>query len=146
MNRTFVRGITCRPAAACSPDATRSPEAQVHAFFCSTSTWLPLADDALAALLDYRFPGNVRELENIIERAFILCRGSQVAVADLPRNVRAAAQDLRPPEETTRLEQVEAESIEQALIEHQGNRTKTAVALGIHRTTLIRKLKQYGLS
>jgi PAS domain S-box-containing protein len=105
-----------------------------------------ITTDALAALLDYNFPGNIRELENIIERAFILCRNSQIAVADLPRNVRSAPQGRRPPEETTRLEQVEAESIEQALAEHRGNRTRAAAALGIHRTTLIRKLKQYGLN
>ena len=105
-----------------------------------------ITSDALAALLDYGFPGNVRELENIIERAFILCRGSQIGVADLPRNVRTlAANGHRPPEGPARLKQVEAESIRQALAENQSNRTRAAAALGIHRSTLIRKLKQYGL-
>ena len=106
-----------------------------------------ITSEALAALLDYSFPGNVRELENIIERAFILCRGPQIAVADLPRVVRtAAASGHHHPEGKTRLEQVEAESIRQALADSQGNRTRAATALGIHRSTLIRKLKQYGLN
>jgi transcriptional regulator with PAS, ATPase and Fis domain len=106
-----------------------------------------ITDDALAALARYEFPGNVRELENIIERAFVLCPGEQICLTDLPENVvRGADSAVRVVGDRGGLEQAEARAIRDALSLHGGNRTRAAAELGIHRSTLIRKLKRYGLS
>jgi transcriptional regulator with PAS, ATPase and Fis domain len=106
-----------------------------------------ITDDALAALARYPFPGNVRELENIIERAFVLCPGEQICLADLPENVvQATDPQVKMPGQRGSLEEAGAQAIREALERHDGNRTRAAADLGIHRSTLIRKLKRYGLS
>lgn len=100
--------------------------------------------EAMAALLAYGWPGNVRELENAIEHAFVCCRGRRFTLDDLPEEIRgkeAQAGKRRP----SSLKQ-EKEAIVQALREAGGNRSQAARALGINRTTLWRKLKQYGLA
>jgi PAS domain S-box-containing protein len=106
-----------------------------------------ITDDALAALARYSFPGNVRELENIIERAFVLCPGEQICLADLAEHiVRSVGSQVRLAGEQGGLEQAESTAIRDALDRHAGNRTHAAAELGIHRSTLIRKLKRYGLA
>ncbi len=106
-----------------------------------------ITNNALAALARHSFPGNVRELENIIERAFVLCPGEQICVTDLPEHVvRTGGTKVRLTGEQGGLEQAEARAIREALDHHAGNRTRAAAELGIHRSTLIRKLKRYGLS
>jgi PAS domain S-box-containing protein len=106
-----------------------------------------ITDDALAALARYAFPGNVRELENVIERAFVLCQGEQISLADLPETVvRSADAHVRTFGEQGGLEHAEAQAVREALSHHNGNRTHAAAELGIHRSTLIRKIKRYGLS
>ena len=97
--------------------------------------------------MDYDFPGNIRELENIIERAFILCDESEIGPGYLPPSVGAKSQSTNGPNsrEKGNLEQLEAEAIRTALLHHGGNRARAAGELGIHRSTLIRKLKRYGL-
>ncbi len=104
-----------------------------------------LAPRALAALMCHDFPGNIRELENIIERAFILCDQRDIDLDSLPPDV-AGLSPAAPgfaPEEGTRLEDLGCEAIRSALQRHGGNRTRAAKELGIHRTTLIRKLKRF---
>ncbi len=103
--------------------------------------------EAMATLMKYEFPGNIRELENIIERAFILCEGREVSVADLPPHVVMASQRAEGvrADEPRGLDKVEREAIRVALERHGGNRTRAAKELGIHRTTLIRKLGRLGL-
>jgi two-component system response regulator AtoC len=94
--------------------------------------------DALARLQAYHFPGNVRELENRIERAFIMCAGDQIASRDLGEPFTKSP---RPPK-AGRLKDQERELIEKVLARHDGNRTKAAVELGISRRTLLTKLKE----
>ncbi|MEW6363500.1 MAG: sigma 54-interacting transcriptional regulator [Acidobacteriota bacterium] len=108
-----------------------------------------ISPEALAALVRYPFPGNVRELENLIERAFILCERPVVDLRDLPPHVAAALSRGAGPEAVDEhggsLNRVEIEAIQQALKRHAGNRTRAARDLGIHRSTLIRKIHRYRL-
>jgi transcriptional regulator with PAS, ATPase and Fis domain len=105
-----------------------------------------LSAEAMAALMNYEFPGNIRELENIIERAFILCGERQIRLTHLPSTVAQAGE--RPAmyalQNAGALDSVEAVAIKAALERHKGNRTRASKELGIHRTTLLRKLKRLG--
>ncbi|MGD2215288.1 MAG: sigma 54-interacting transcriptional regulator [Gemmatimonadales bacterium] len=97
-------------------------------------------------LMRHPLPGNVRELENIIEYCFVLCHNGLIDVRHLPDELQPpegplpAAQKPAPP---TPLEQSEAEAIRLALSRNQGNRDKTAAELHISRTTLWRKMKKH---
>ena len=106
-----------------------------------------LTPETVERLLRYPWPGNVRELENAIERAVILTRGDVVTPTDLPPHV-AAALPLGPspalPRQTT-LAETERSHILQTLERFGGNHSAAAEALAIGRTTLWRKLKEYGL-
>ena len=106
-----------------------------------------LSAEAMAALMNYEFPGNIRELENIIERAFILCGERQIALAHLPSTVVQAGERpaLHALQNAGALDSVEGAAIRAALERHKGNRTRAARELGIHRTTLLRKLKRLGV-
>jgi transcriptional regulator with PAS, ATPase and Fis domain len=102
-----------------------------------------LTQDALAALMRYPWPGNIRELENAIEHAFILCKGEAIGLEHLPGHVRDDTRELAPI--ASDLDSLEQEAIVGALRRHGGNRTRAARDLGIHRTTLLRKLKKLGI-
>jgi DNA-binding NtrC family response regulator len=108
---------------------------------------LRLAPDTVERLLRYPWPGNVRELENAIERATILARGEIVEPDDLPPHVSAGLQ-LGPspalPRQIT-LADAERAHILQTLERFGRNHSGAAEALGIGRTTLWRKLKEYGI-
>ena len=110
---------------------------------------------ALAALQDYPFPGNVRELENVIERAFLVCLGSVITYEHLPPSVQrhvercgtpGGASEQPPEAGDDPVVVAERKQIEEKLAEHGGNRTHAAAALGIHRSTLIRKINHHGLA
>jgi transcriptional regulator with PAS, ATPase and Fis domain len=92
----------------------------------------------------YDFPGNIRELENVIERAFILCNEEEIGLHHLPPAVAQAAgrPAFQPAENGGGLADMELVSIRAALERHHGNKTRAARDLGIHRTTLDRKLKR----
>ena len=95
------------------------------------------SEDALRSLCDYDYPGNVRELENLIERALILSAGPQIEAGEwLPMLTMH-------PGSMTRLERLERAEIERLLECHQGNLTRIARELGISRTTLWRRLNDY---
>jgi len=97
--------------------------------------------EALARLSAYSFPGNVRELENVIERAYILCSGDMISARDLGEPF---SQGQRSPR-SGRLRDQERELIAKTLARHGGNRTHAAEELGISRRTLINKIKEAGL-
>jgi PAS domain S-box-containing protein len=105
-----------------------------------------VSPDALAALETYEYPGNIRELENIIERAFVLCTGPRIELDHLPRSVRSRTSARAPgAHPLDPLASAEREAIVDVLARHAGNRTKAARELGIHRSTLLRKIKRYGI-
>jgi PAS domain S-box-containing protein len=105
-----------------------------------------VSDQALRLLLKYDYPGNVRELENIIEHAFVLCGGNRIDTDYLPKERtmnREEIKSFKPLEEKYPFERAEAEVLEKTLKKHQGNRINTAQELGISRATLWRKIKRY---
>ena len=103
--------------------------------------------EVMDILLNYAFPGNVRELENIIERAVTLALGSTVEVQHLPADLREQRFDIqrRPRSALLTLEENEKEYIDWVLTQVNGNKTKAAELLGIDRVSLWRKLKRYGM-
>jgi DNA-binding NtrC family response regulator len=102
-------------------------------------------------LMRYEYPGNVRELENAIERAVTLADGGEITPTDLPPVIREPRTPLLdrgnsfPYSENLTLAQLEAEHIRRVLVHTAGNATKAAKTLGISRSTLWRKIKEYGL-
>jgi PAS domain S-box-containing protein len=110
---------------------------------------LGVSDQALRLLLKYDYPGNVRELENIIEHAFVLCGKDRIDLECLPTEITEGQMEIGPSlpiEEERPFEQAEAKIIEKTLKKHGGDRIKTANELGIGRTTLWRKIKKYRLA
>jgi two-component system response regulator PilR (NtrC family) len=118
--------------------------------------------DAQQALARYNFPGNVRELENILERAFALADDDGIRAADLrlpemrpspPAQAAAAARDpskIDPRESSTSalpsfIEEIERKAIEQALTDNRYNKTRAAAQLGITFRALRYKLKKLGI-
>ena len=104
-----------------------------------------VSDEVLARLMDHDYPGNVRELENIIEHAFVLCRGALIEMAHLPPQLRGEAQPDSPDLSGMTLEAMERFLIANALQRNGGNRTAAARQLGINPSTLFRKLKLLGI-
>jgi len=104
-----------------------------------------VSDEVIARLMDHDYPGNVRELENIIEHAFVLCRGALIEMAHLPPQLRGAGEAVSPNIAGMTLEAMERFLIANALQRHNGNRTAAARQLGINPSTLFRKLKSLGI-
>ncbi len=104
-----------------------------------------ITPDALAALAAYDFPGNVRELENLIERAYAMGTREHITLADLPS--LSARPTLTPAIDTKSvptLAEVEKDLILRALAVHNNDKEEAARALGISRRTIYRRLKEYG--
>ncbi len=99
-----------------------------------------ISAEALAVLVDYQFPGNVRELANIIERAVIVSSGRRLELENLPQPIRASVGVQRLQLEPRTLAEVEAEYVEQVLNNCGGNKTEAARVLGISRKNLYEKL------
>ena len=105
-----------------------------------------VSDEVLARLMEHDYPGNVRELENIIEHAFVLCRGALIELAHLPPQFRGTAiGETSPNYAGMTLEAMERFLIADALRRNDGNRTAAARQLGINPSTLFRKLKMLGM-
>ncbi len=109
---------------------------------------------AMGVLMEYDFPGNVRELQNIIEHAFVLCGAGLLDIHHLPRAVTTklekAHSDTPQPDDSevpphTSLAATEVAAIRTALTHNRGHRARTASDLGISPSTLWRKMKQYGI-
>ncbi|MCC6669840.1 MAG: sigma-54-dependent Fis family transcriptional regulator [Planctomycetes bacterium] len=115
-----------------------------------------IAPDALRILEQAEWPGNVRQLENVMERAVVLAEGDVITPADLPEELtrRPGAHGTEPglPHDAhllplrAALEVAEKALLQRALEHHGGNRLATAESLGINRSTLFHKMRRYGLS
>ena len=103
-----------------------------------------ISPDALNVLMNHDYPGNIRELKNIVEHAFVLCNKSIIEVRNLPEHLRPVVEDKQI--ESPTLSELEAKMILAALRKNNWNRQKTAVDLGMHKTTLWRKMKRFNLN
>ena len=99
-----------------------------------------VAPEALALLSEYEFPGNVRELANIVERAVIVSTGRSIELSDLPEPIRFAVRLQRQRERPQSLAEVEARYVAEILVAAKGNKTEAAKMLGISRKNLYEKL------
>ena len=122
---------------------------------------LGITDDALALLVEYDWPGNVRQLQNALFRAAVLCEGDALTRADFPqiaalgtRRLRAPSPQMatsggvtlfRPDGNLRMLEEIEADIIRLAIGHYRGRMTEVARRLGIGRSTLYRKLSELGI-
>ncbi len=110
-----------------------------------------ISSQAVASLVGHSWPGNIRELENIIQRMMVVCKGEILDVEDLPAEIRGAESEtrdnVRDLKEISRESPgiVEKRAILDALSQTGGNVTRAAKSLGISRATLQNKMKLYGL-
>ena len=105
-----------------------------------------ISEEAMEILLQYPFPGNVRELENIIERAVALSDDSMIASRDLPSDLRELCMSNLDGQSWPSLEEKEKQYIQQVLIKTNYRKTLSAQILKLPRTTLWRKMKHHGLT
>jgi DNA-binding NtrC family response regulator len=121
-----------------------------------------ISREAMRALVNYDFPGNVRELENAVERAVIIASGRQIEIEDLPEAINKKVQEFRENarrdrilsatngdsvkiefEVPTSIDEIERQTIAATLDFTHGDKSRAAKLLGIGRKTLYRKLEQY---
>ncbi len=102
-----------------------------------------ISEDGLTVLMNYDYPGNIRELENIIEHAFVMAKGKYIDVHHFSDDLKKTIVQ-RPPEGG--LELLEKDAIVNTLRMFDGNKSQTAEYLNIDRTTLWRKMKKYGIA
>ncbi|MBU1628185.1 sigma-54 dependent transcriptional regulator [bacterium] len=105
---------------------------------------LSISKESMNILLNFSWPGNIRELENIIERAVILCRGDEITPDDLPDYLKTNLLDSKLSGDFT-LQELEKEYIKKIFQKTSSHRIQTAKILGIDRRTLYRKLREYNL-
>jgi transcriptional regulator with GAF, ATPase, and Fis domain len=135
---------------------------QLHAQRCRRAV-TQIDDDALAALKAFPWPGNIRQLENFIQRAVVVADGPTITLNELPPEVRASLDEWEA-EDTAMADEVEAltnggvqgerverdrrerEQLVRALAAANGNKAEAARLLGLHRSTLVSRLKKHGLS
>ncbi len=107
-----------------------------------------ISDEVMNLLVNYEFPGNIRELENIIERAVALAQGTEITLSHLPPDVQQMAFRIKPerPGQFLTLEENEMEYIRWVLQKTENNKSKAAEILGIDRVSLWRKLRRYHIA
>jgi len=105
---------------------------------------LGITNDGLNYLMKHDYPGNIRELENYIEYAFVLCHGDYIETYHLPNEIMN--KPIKENSSTPPLVKAEVNTIIDALKISKGNKSKAAAQLGIHPTTLWRKMKKYGIT
>lgn len=106
-----------------------------------------VSPEVMSLLMEHDYPGNVRELENLVEHAFVLCKGERIEIGDMPAEFMGRFS--RPPPAggmKSTMREMSARAITEALQRHGYNRLAAARELGIHKSTLFRKIKSLGLA
>jgi len=126
--------------------------ALVQYFLNRSGSQVSITAPALAMLCDYHWPGNVRELENVIERTLVLARSGVITEDEIQLRTRPEPADTKWPDFApledglkTNLAILEKALVERALRQAQGNKTRAAEILGVHRRLLYEKIREYGL-
>jgi transcriptional regulator with PAS, ATPase and Fis domain len=103
-----------------------------------------IVPESMKMLERYSWPGNIRELQHVIERSTILCDGSELRPTDLLMNA-PQSQHPEEPFDTYNLEDIEKNIIQKALTNFEGNISQAAKELGLTRTSLYRRMDKFGL-
>jgi sigma-54 dependent transcriptional regulator, acetoin dehydrogenase operon transcriptional activator AcoR len=104
-----------------------------------------VAEELMPVMCSYSWPGNVREMENYIERAVIIAKGRMLTPEYFPNKMQVHSRLEQKNDDLTTLANIEKASIEKALIMFKGNISETSRNLGITRNTLYNKIKQYDI-
>jgi transcriptional regulator with PAS, ATPase and Fis domain len=105
-----------------------------------------VSNAVLMRLMEHDYPGNVRELENILEHAFVLCQQGRIDIAHLPPELRPTGPAEAGPAGPMTLQAMERLMISEALRRHAGNRQQAAAELGIDPSTLYRKIRALNIA
>ena len=143
--RINVIGVTVPQLSERSEDIAQLTEHIVGKLNRENSSTNKLSKTALQALMKYSFPGNVRELENILERATALCENNEILVGDLQIPDNDAATDISQPSLGTMTDNMEKEQITQTLEENRWNQSATARVLGVTLRQLRYKIEKLDL-
>ena len=104
-----------------------------------------VSPDAMASLMGYQWPGNGRQLENVIQRAFVFGVQERLGVQDIPEEIRMHTSKEKPVDRNYNLKAIEKKTIQNALQEVSGNKAIAAKLLGINTTTVYRKMAKYNI-
>lgn len=146
--RLNVIKITLPPLAKRKEDIPLLVEHFIRAFNARMDKQITgVSSEVMELFMNYDFPGNIRELENVIEHAFVLCRDSIITISQLPQELKSHSPEITaaPAAQTLPLREAEAQAVLSALRKHDGHRGKAAQELGIDKSTLWRKMKKLGI-
>lgn len=121
----------------------------VELFAAKYGSKISFSDKAMAKLVNHKWTGNIRELENTIYRICILMGSGEVQIADLPSEFTgnmAACMDMNLPEDELNMEELEISLIKKALNKFDGNKSKAAKYLCMQRHVLLYRLEKFGIS
>jgi DNA-binding NtrC family response regulator len=118
----------------------------IHTFSLRENRPFFFSDDVMHLFMQYDWPGNVRQLRNIIERAAVLAQGERITVNELPDDFQIRRQNLSTDSTVKPLKALERQAISEALKAFNGNKSKAALKLGISRKTFYKRLSELALS